>query len=295
MSIITIAALVLVSFFVLIPTQMPTVSAYATPGTGVVWNMDDVVANAGPDVQSLGGGMYLVLADLTITGGLTPDTVFMRDGESVFVNPGFTIIVVGIFLSQSAGAWITFESALAVQQPGDWTGFVFATGSMGRFEKTRIMHASTGLEINDADVTLNQVTIEFCHPYGIYYTGGLLHIDRTSVIGSAPPPAAISPVGGTAIFATGVVVDTLWINRSIIIGGDGAPGNSGGAAIFTLGLDGLIGVIGNNVSIGPGCIIQNSIIDRSCNIKGQFTVCSDHTEADAWVWLHPESYSGLWK
>jgi glucose-1-phosphate thymidylyltransferase len=37
-------------------------------------------------------------------------------------------------------------------------------------------------------------------------------------------------------------------------------------------------IIGNDVSIGPGCIIQNSIIDRSCIIKGQFTVCSDHTE-----------------
>ncbi len=250
MSIITVAALVLISFFVVVPTQMPTVSAYVTPGTGVVWNMNDLVAAAGGDVQSLGGGSYLVLADLTITGGLTPDTVFMRNGETVYVNPGLTITVEGIFLSQVPGAWVEFQSALAVQQPGDWTGFVFATGSVGRFEKTRIYHATRGLEINDADVTLDQVTIEQCHPYGIYYTGGLLHIDRTSIIGSAPPPAAISPIGGTAIHATGIIVDTLWINRSIITGGDGAPANPGGPAIFTLNLDGPIGVIGNNLIQG---------------------------------------------
>ena len=37
-------------------------------------------------------------------------------------------------------------------------------------------------------------------------------------------------------------------------------------------------VIGSDVNIGPGCIIENSVIDRGCIIKGHFTACSGQTE-----------------
>jgi len=37
-------------------------------------------------------------------------------------------------------------------------------------------------------------------------------------------------------------------------------------------------VICSDVSIGPGCIMQNSIIGRGCIIKGHFTACSGQTE-----------------
>ncbi len=37
-------------------------------------------------------------------------------------------------------------------------------------------------------------------------------------------------------------------------------------------------VVGSDVNIGPGCIIQNSVIDRGSIIKGQFTACSGQTE-----------------
>jgi NDP-sugar pyrophosphorylase family protein len=43
-------------------------------------------------------------------------------------------------------------------------------------------------------------------------------------------------------------------------------------------------VIGNDVNIGPGCIIQDSVIDSGCIIKGHFTACSG--EADVKVDEH---------
>ena len=43
-------------------------------------------------------------------------------------------------------------------------------------------------------------------------------------------------------------------------------------------------VIGNDVNIGPGCIIQNSVIDSGCIIKGHFTAYSG--EADVKVDEH---------
>jgi len=37
-------------------------------------------------------------------------------------------------------------------------------------------------------------------------------------------------------------------------------------------------VIGSDVNIGPGCIIQDSVIDKGCVINGHFTACSDEAE-----------------
>ena len=37
-------------------------------------------------------------------------------------------------------------------------------------------------------------------------------------------------------------------------------------------------VIGNDVSIGPSCVIENSVIDRGCAIKGRLTAASSQTE-----------------
>jgi parallel beta-helix repeat protein len=228
------------------PTQMPTAKAYNTPGSGVVWNMDDLVANSGGDVQMPVPGQYVILSDLTITGGATPDTVYMRDNEVVYVAPGFRILVNGIFLSQAVAAGIAFVSLSLTPQAGDWTGFIFDARSVGRFSGTYVAYASTGIEVNDADVTMRGSTIELCYPFGIYYTGGILHINGTTIMGSTPPAASITNNGGTAIYATGVVSDTLWVNQSTIVGGNALPTGPGGRAIFTINLDGPIGLIGND-------------------------------------------------
>ena len=37
-------------------------------------------------------------------------------------------------------------------------------------------------------------------------------------------------------------------------------------------------VIGDDVNIGPGCTIQDSVIDKGCIIKGHFTACSGQNE-----------------
>ena len=37
-------------------------------------------------------------------------------------------------------------------------------------------------------------------------------------------------------------------------------------------------VIGNDVTIGPGCIIEDSVIDRGCVVKAGFTACGGESE-----------------
>ena len=37
-------------------------------------------------------------------------------------------------------------------------------------------------------------------------------------------------------------------------------------------------IIGDDVNVGPGCIIEDSVIDKGCVIKGHFTACSSQDE-----------------
>ena len=37
-------------------------------------------------------------------------------------------------------------------------------------------------------------------------------------------------------------------------------------------------VIGDDINVGPGCIVQDSVIDKGCIIKGNFTACSGQEE-----------------
>ncbi len=250
MSIITVVALVLLSFFVVVPTQMPTVKGYVTPGLGLLWNFDDLVANSGGDVMG-GGGIYVITNDLTISGGPTPDTVYTRDGEIILVLPGFTIFVDGIFLSQPVAGPVLIQSGSMSPQPSDWGGFQFTPGSIGRFLNTELWHARQGLRITDGDVTIRNSVVRDCYPDAIYFESGLLHINSSAILGVEPPSSAGTNNGGGAIYATGNIADVLWINNSMVIGGNGLGGGGGGGgvggwAIFTVNTVGPIGLIGNS-------------------------------------------------
>ncbi len=49
-------------------------------------------------------------------------------------------------------------------------------------------------------------------------------------------------------------------------------------------------VIGNDVAIGPGCIIEDSVIDEGCAIKGHLTACSGEGEVKVNGESHSVSY-----
>lgn len=246
MSLSLVAVLVLVTFFGLVTTHVPMVKAYVTPGSGVFWNMDDLVANSLGDVIGLGPGVYAMLDDLTIS---ISDTVYMRDGETILVNPGFGIFVEGTLLSNVSTTPVVFRSGTLAPEPQDWTGIIF-NGGMGRFNRTIIRHADTGIAINNGDVTIKNSTLELNYPYAIFFNGGLLYVNGSRILGSMPPSASLVPDGGFGIYAIGNIVDTLWLNRSTIVGGNATDNGFGREAIFGMGLVGYVGVIGNKMIVG---------------------------------------------
>ncbi|TET91997.1 MAG: hypothetical protein E3J35_00625 [Methanomassiliicoccales archaeon] len=246
MSVSVVAVLVFTAFFAVVSTQMPTAKAYNTPGSGVVWSMDDLVANSMGAVTG-GGGVYDINEDLII---LATDTVYMRVGELVSVDAGFGIYVEGTFLSQTPLGTVEFGSSLPSPEPQDWAGFTFFPRSIGRFDNIIIRHASTGVGINDADVTIRNSKLELNYPFGIFFNSGLFQLNNSVILGSPPPSVSITNDGGTAIFAMGAISDTLWLNESVIIGGNGTDSGFGGVAIFTQNLDGPTGIIGNRMIVG---------------------------------------------
>lgn len=246
MSVSIVAVMILTAFFGVVSTQMKTAKAYVTPGTGVVWNMDDLVANSGGDVTGSFPD-YVIHNDLTISA---TDTVFMRDGENVSVDAGFGINVDGYFLSQTPLQPVKFNSSVIPPEQQQWTGFTFNPGGVGRFDNVIIRHADTGVSITNGDVTIRNSLLELNWPYGIFFGGGMFHLNNSVVLGSPPPPAGMATNGGTAIWAMGMVSDTLWLNESTIIGGTGADQGQGGPAIFAMNLIGPTGVIGNRMIIG---------------------------------------------
>ena len=52
-------------------------------------------------------------------------------------------------------------------------------------------------------------------------------------------------------------------------------------------------VIGDDINIGPGCIIQDSIIDKGCIIKGHFTACSSEVDVRVNDEHHPVSVGAM--
>jgi glucose-1-phosphate thymidylyltransferase len=52
-------------------------------------------------------------------------------------------------------------------------------------------------------------------------------------------------------------------------------------------------VIGDDINIGPGCIIQDSIIDKGCIIKGHFTACSSGVDVRVNDEHHPVSVGAM--
>ncbi|UCD92741.1 MAG: hypothetical protein JSV43_02160, partial [Methanobacteriota archaeon] len=248
-SVLVVALLVFTAFFAVVSTIVPVVKGYATPGSGVFWTMDDLVANSGGAVTG-GGGMYQVHEDLLISGFPSQDYLIMLDGDVVSVDAGFEIVVEGVLFSYGFVAPIEFNSNEPSPEASDWAGITFNRGSFGRFAGTTVRHARTGITVNNADVWVAYSFIRECYPYGIYYNGGVFQLNSSFVFGSSPPSGSISSNGGTAIYATGPVSDILWLNQSWIIGGNGNPSGPGGPAVFALDVVGPIGVIGNTMIVG---------------------------------------------
>ncbi|MBP6875517.1 MAG: right-handed parallel beta-helix repeat-containing protein [Candidatus Eisenbacteria bacterium] len=142
-----------------IALALPARADYATPGSGVTWTMEDLVAHSGGAVTG-GGGAYEVHQTVIVS---VSDRVSIGPGERLtFLDTGG---VIGLTVRGALSALgteqdpIIFDSATAV--PGAWRGFVYSdtqAGSEFHLAWCEIAHANIAVDIVGADVL-----VEHCH------------------------------------------------------------------------------------------------------------------------------------
>ena len=146
------------AFFLSLVLVPSAVADYATPGTGVTWSMDDLVANSGGVVTG-SAGTYSINQSVIVS--VADRLVVAPDARLTFLG---TTGAVGLDVHGSLDAlgappaMIVFDSAAPT--PGAWRGLTFSNtqaGSTFHLAHCEIAHAKTAIDVVGAPVT-----VEFC-------------------------------------------------------------------------------------------------------------------------------------
>jgi len=128
---------------------------FATPGIGVRWTMDDLVAQSGGVVTGT-GPLYDVNGSITVTA---TDTLDIQPGEQLTFIDGtgaFDLVINGCLLAVGAPAdSVVFTSDPPT--PGSWAGLQFedtAAGSGFQLSYCVVAFAHTAVDIYGADVLI---------------------------------------------------------------------------------------------------------------------------------------------
>ena len=153
------SALCLIVFFL----TAPALADYTTPGTGVDWTMDDLVANSAGAVTGTGGA-YEVLA-----------SVFVAQTDRLEIAAGSTLTFVdttgdiGLEINGILSAIGTIQDPIlftgSVATPGSWRGLDYrdaVAGSDFHLQFCEISYADEGLDIFGADATVWYSEIHHC-------------------------------------------------------------------------------------------------------------------------------------
>ena len=240
--------LVASTFLIGFQLATPGVEAYTTPGSGVNWNMDDLVTNSGGAVTAGALGVYYVHQTIVIETG---DTLNMRDNEEVYIDPGLNIrIAVRGTLNSIGSNGILFASGSATPQPQDWDYFSIEGGTATLVETT-IKHADIAVAVAaNGHLTLQNCYLVENYPTGIDLRNGSLIVNRSTIMVARPPPSSPSQFGGNALYLQGPFPSPIWINESIIRGGDAADNAWGGYGIVLWNSDNRVGIVGNLLIAG---------------------------------------------
>ncbi|MCK4758353.1 MAG: right-handed parallel beta-helix repeat-containing protein [Thermoplasmata archaeon] len=322
-SAVTVFFMVTAGMLIVFPLTMPNAKAYTTPGTGVVWDMDDLVANSGGAVTG-GSGSY-VFHDwwVTINAG---DTLNVLPGDicsfevitDPFPMPPCILEVQGSIYALGGDVGITFTSNETSPAPNDWEGISINGGGYGQFENVIVEYSNRGILVfNTAGTgTVSNCTFRYNYDMGLGYAlvGGnsevrdcyftdtgdpaifiadtSLRVINNTIYGRNAPPGSFMP-GGDAIYMTGNPSMTTTISQNTIIGGNGdefsgGPTPDGGHAIWLDNLEGMAAgtqvIIENNFLIRGGEGGPNTFDNGLAGAGGSGIYCSPLPDNNQW-WM----------
>ncbi len=147
-------------------------AAYTTPGSGVDWTLDDLVAASGGAVLG-GGGNYQVLTSVIVAAG---DRLTMAPGDVVtFIDTAGTV---GLEVRGSLVGLGTAEARIvltgSVATPGSWRGLNFretAAGSTFHLAHAEIAYANEALVAVGAPITLEHCELRHTGSRALGFSG----------------------------------------------------------------------------------------------------------------------------
>jgi parallel beta-helix repeat protein len=123
---------------------------YSTPGTGVIWDMDDLVTNSDGVVVNYEDG-YLINADIAVS---EYDTIRLTTETMVYFSEATLLTVQGVFQAESSGQIVfTAKDTLA-----NYKGFRFED-SDASYVKNCVIEFGGGIDLLDSDLTIEDCLI----------------------------------------------------------------------------------------------------------------------------------------
>lgn len=168
------------------------VGQYSTPGTGVNWDLADIVSNAS-GVMTFEGTKYLLWSNLTISQN---DTLHVLTDELLQINAGVEINVLGTFLSNPP---VLFHIS-AMDTTAHFKGLYFDNSDGSVIEKCKIEYGG-GIKLIDADVTFDSCIIGKHNQANCTGTIDMINsspVIRNSMIYDNMGPAVLSAANGNS-------------------------------------------------------------------------------------------------
>src|SRR5690606_19094349 len=119
-----------------------TYAQFTTPGTGVVWSLNDFLTNAPEGVISLSDGIYTISENITIA---TTDELLIADDATIAIDPNIQLTIDGTFRITADAVTIT-----ASDPEAPYETIRFSEGSTGLLTNATIDYG-TGIRVSTGD------------------------------------------------------------------------------------------------------------------------------------------------
>ncbi len=195
---------------------------------------------------------------VTIEGGVVKNIIEKpKEGESNIVNAGiyaltkefFSFIETELDIPDVLNRMLAQDYPISAQETsGTWLDVVYPWDILG---------------LNAVILSRSRASLGGTIESGVSLRG-LISVGKDTVIRSNSYIVGPVVIGGNCDIGPNVcILPATSIGNNVVLSSFSEMRNS---------------VIGDDVNIGPGCIIQDSIIDKGCIIKGNFTACSSQAD-----------------
>ncbi|HEX8268834.1 MAG TPA: T9SS type A sorting domain-containing protein [Flavobacterium sp.] len=132
--------------------SMHVSAQYATPNTGIEWDLNDIMANAPTGVLTFSNGIYTLSQNLTISAG---DQLSINEDTTLHVDPNVQITVAGTLIADAEETIIT-----ATNPAAPYDSMRFEAGSTVYLENVTINYGK-GIRVSTGNFEMHNSSMSF--------------------------------------------------------------------------------------------------------------------------------------